>query len=79
MEAKRRKKRTKALSHKDRLLEQSNTFQAFGRLFQTSAEQAKAKAEKDVVLAKVCTGLSQVCKVLAEERGGNHGSKTNTL
>lgn len=72
MEIKRRKKR--ALSRKDRFLEQSSTFAAFGRLFQTTAGKSLLLAERDEVFAKVCTGLSKVCKMLAEAEGGNHGS-----
>jgi len=72
VEVKRRKKR--ALSRKDRFLEKSSTFVAFGRLFQTTAGKSLLQAERDEVLAKVCTGLSQVCKMLAEAEGGNHGN-----
>ena len=66
MEVKKRRGR-KALSTKDRLLKQSSTFAAFSRLFQTSAGKTLLQAERDEVLAKVCTGLSEVCKMLAGE------------
>lgn len=61
-------KKRKRPSHKDRLLEQSNQFLAFSRLFQQGAEQAERKAEKERVLAKVCHGLHEVCKMLAAQR-----------
>lgn len=67
MEVKKRRGRKRVLSPKEKFLEYSGTFGAFGRLFQTSSEQAKVKAEKDAVMAKVCSGLSEVCKMLATE------------
>ena len=76
MEIKRRRGRKKALSQKDRFLELSGTFGAFGRLFKTTAGKTLLQAERDAVMAKVCSGLSEVCKMLAgEEGGGSHGSK----
>lgn len=74
MEVKQRKKRV--LSRRDRLLKQSSTFAAFGRLFKTSAGKSLLQAEKDEVLAKVCTGLSEVSKMLAEAEGENRGIDT---
>jgi len=78
MEVKRRQKRV--LSHREKFLDYSGTFGAFGRIFQTSVEQdkikaekARAEAEKDAVLAKVCAGLSKVCKMLAGEV--SHGNR----
>jgi len=70
MEVKQRRGRKKALSQKDRFLELSGTFGAFGRLFQTTAGKSLLQAERDEVLAKVCTGLSEVCKMLAGAEGG---------
>jgi len=70
MEVKRRRGRKKALSQKDRFLELSGTFGAFGRLFQTTAGKSLLQAERDEVLAKVCAGLSEVCKMLAGAEGG---------
>lgn len=69
MEVKRRKKRTK-LTPKDRLLKQSSTFATFGRLFQTTAGKTLLQAERDEGMAKVCSGLSEVCKMLAGEVKG---------
>lgn len=69
MEVKRRKKR--ALSPRDKFLEQSATFGAFGRLFQTAAGKTLLQAERDEVMAKVCSGLSEVCKMLAGAKGGD--------
>jgi len=70
MEVKQRRGRKKALSQQDRFLELSGTFGAFGRLFKTTAgksmQQIVDRAERDEVMAKVCTGLSEVCKMLAE-------------
>jgi len=64
--SKQRKKR--ALSHKEKFLEYSGTFEAFGKLFQTTAGKTMLQAERDAVMAKVCTGLSEVCKMLAGEQ-----------
>jgi len=61
------KKGKRVLSLKDRLLKQSSTFGAFGRLFRTAAGKSMLQAERDEVMAKVCTGLSEVCKMLAGE------------
>ena len=79
MEVKQRRGGKKALSQKDRFLELSGTFGAFGRLFQTTAGKTLLQAERDAVMAKVCTGLSEVCKMLAgEEKRDSHGSKQST-
>lgn len=62
-----KRERKRVLSRKDKLLEQSRTFGAFGRLFQTTAGKTLLQAERDAVMAKVCTGLSEVCRMLAGE------------
>jgi hypothetical protein len=66
MEVKQRRGRKKALSQKDRFLELSGTFGAFGCLFKTTAGKTLLQAERDAFIAKVCSRLSEVCKMLAE-------------
>lgn len=66
MEVKRRKRRV--LSRRDRFLEFSSTFEAFGHLFKSSARESLLEMERNEVFAKVCLGLSQVCKMLAGEQ-----------
>jgi len=73
MEVKGKRGRKRALSCKDRLLKQSSIFGAFGRLFRTAAGKSMLQAERDELFAKVCTGLSEVCKMLAGEV--SNGSK----
>ena len=65
----RKRRGKKALSHKEKFLELSGTFGAFGRLFKTTAGKSLLQAERDEVMAKVCSGLSEVCKMLAGQEG----------